>query len=223
MKFLVIHNDYGVRSGEEVTVDTHCKLLVDHGHGVVFFRRSSADIPHRRFGAVRAFGSGIFNPSARAGVRELVRRERPDIAFVQNLYPLISPSILPVLRQEGMPVVMRAANFRLVCPNGLLLSRGEICHRCVGGREYWCILRNCEESLPKSAGYALRSAVARQRRWYLDNVSAYLSATHFLKHQITAGGVEAARVHIVSNPVVAPAEEAIKYRRRRVQSATSAG
>ena len=81
---------------------------------------------------------------------------------------------------------MRAANFRLVCPNGLLLSRGEICHRCVGGKEYWCVLRNCEESLPKSAGYALRSAVARQRRWYMDNVSAYLSATHFLKNQITA-------------------------------------
>ena len=211
MKFLVIHNDYGVRSGEEVTVDTHCKLLVDRGHRLVFFRRSSAEIPRQRLGTVRAFGSGIFNPIARRRIREVVRQERPAIAFVQNLYPLISPSILPVLRQEGVPVVMRVANFRLVCPNGLLLSRGEICSRCVGGKEYWCILRNCEESLPKSIGYALRNAVARRRRWYLDNVSIYISATRFVKKQITEGCVDGARVHIVSNPVLPPSEGAINY------------
>ena len=212
MKFLVIHNDYGVRSGEEVTVDIHCKLLADRGHSVVPFRRSSAELEGLRLGRMRAFASGVYNPIARRRIRELVRHERPDVAFVQNLYPLISPSILPVLRQEGVPVVMRVANFRLVCPNGLLLSRGEICSRCVGGREYWYILHNCEESLPKSIKYALRNAVARRRRWYLDNVSIYISATRFVRGQlISGGGLEAARIYIVSNPVPMPVDATVKY------------
>jgi len=206
MKFLVIHNDYGTRSGEEVTVDNHCRLLREHGHVVVEYRRSSAEIARRSLGRTRAFWTGIYNPGARRDIRALVRRERPDIAFVQNLYPLISPLILPVLTEERVPVLMRVANFRLVCPNGLFLTKGAICTRCVGGREYWCLFRNCEESVPKSLGYALRNAVARRRRWYLDNVAVYITATRFLGRWVTAAGVDAGRIHVVSNPVPVPAE-----------------
>jgi glycosyltransferase involved in cell wall biosynthesis len=210
MKFLVIHNDYGTWSGEEATVATHCQILKDRGHAVVEFRRSSLEIPRQRFGRARAFVSGVFNPGARRDIRALVSRERPDIAFVQNLYPLISPAILPVLRQEGVPVVMQVANFRLVCPNGLLLSHGEICSRCVGGREYWCVLRDCEQHLPRSVGYALRGAVARRRRWYVDNVSFFMTATEFLRNWVARAGVDPRRIRIVSNPVVAPQEERVR-------------
>jgi len=76
----------------------------------------------------------------------------------------------------------------------------------VGGREYWCLFRNCEESVPKSLGYALRNAVARRRRWYLDNVAVYITATRFLGRWVTAAGVDAGRIHVVSNPVPVPAE-----------------
>jgi len=210
MKFLVIHNDYGTRSGEEVTVDNHCRLLEQQGHAVLEIRRSSAEIADHRLGRIRAFWTGLDNPASRREVREMVRRARPDVAFVQNLYPLISPSILPVLQQERVPVLMRVANFRLVCPNGLLFTRGGICDRCVGGREYWCILRNCEESFPKSVGYALRSAVARRRKYYLDNVSIYLTATSFLRHWVMKAGIEEDRVLVVANPVRIPDEATIK-------------
>jgi len=74
MKFLVIHNDYGTRSGEEVTVDNHCRLLREHGHVVVEYRRSSAEIARRSLGRTRAFWTGIYNPGARRDIRALVRR-----------------------------------------------------------------------------------------------------------------------------------------------------
>ena len=210
MKFLVIHNDYGTRSGEEVTVDNHCRLLREHGHTVIEFRRSSAGIAHRTLGRTRAFWTGLYSPASRRDVQELVRRERPDVSFVQNLYPLISPSILPVLRQERVPVLMRVANFRLFCPNGLLFTHGEVCTRCVGGKEYWCILRNCEESVPKSVGYALRNAVARRRRYHLDNVVIYITATNFLRQWLMEAGIEQGRIRVAANPVPIPGETIVK-------------
>jgi glycosyltransferase involved in cell wall biosynthesis len=210
VKFLVVHNDYGTRSGEEVTVDNHCRLLRAHGHDVLEFRRSSTELAGRALGSARAFLSGIYNPSARRAIAALVERDRPDVAFVQNLYPLISPSILPVLGRAGVPVVMRVANFRLVCPNGLFLSKGQICTRCVGGREYWCLVRNCERSLPKSAGYALRNAVARRQRWYLDHVSVFITATRFLGTWLAEAGIGKERIHVISNPVLPPPGEAVR-------------
>jgi len=97
--------------------------------------------------------------------------------------------------------VMRCANYRLVCPNGLLLSHGQVCERCISGREHWCVLRNCEGSLPKSLGYALRNFVARTRRLYRDNVTLYYAQTDFQKKKLMAGGFPASRIEVIPNMV----------------------
>lgn len=120
---------------------------------------------------------------------------------IHNLYPLISPSILPVCKAFGVPVVMTVHNFRLVCPNGLLLSRGAICHRCLGGREYWCVLRNCENSFFKSTGYALRTAAARMLRRYYDIVDHFICLSEFQKKILVGEGLPAERVSVLANPL----------------------
>ena len=97
-----------------------------------------------RFGKVRAFFSGLGSKRSRKEFAQYIRDQRPDIVHVHNLYPLISPAILEACRAAKVPVVMTVHNFRLVCPNGLFFSRGQICERCLGGKEYWCVLRDCE-------------------------------------------------------------------------------
>ena len=79
---------------------------------------------------------------------------RPDIVHVQNLFPLLSPSVIVEARRAGVPVVMTVQNYRLLCPNGLHLRNGKVCEKCCRGHEFFCALHNCERSLPKSIGYA---------------------------------------------------------------------
>jgi glycosyltransferase involved in cell wall biosynthesis len=114
---------------------------------------------------------------------------------------LISPSILPECTAQGIPVVMTVHNFRLACPNGLLLSHGEVCHRCLGGGEYWCVLRNCENDIFKSTGYALRTAVARILRRYCDHVNHFLCLSTFQKDLLIEEGLPADRVTVLANPM----------------------
>ena len=64
MKICVVHNEYSKFSGEEVMVNKIIQLLVDHGHTVTCFTRTSADIAKMRFSALRAFFSGIYFPAA---------------------------------------------------------------------------------------------------------------------------------------------------------------
>lgn len=201
MKIIVIHNEYGTFSGEEAGVQRQVELVANMGHHVSRFSRSSAEIPQMRFGRVRAFCSGIYSFSSKKVMRELLREHKPDIVHIHNLFPLISPSILSVCSAMGVPVVMSVHNYRLVCPNGLHMSkrRYEICEKCCGGREYWCILKNCEGSLPKSLGYAIRNYVARKARLYLGNVSMYAYLIHFQKRRLIAEGYPEDRMAFVPN------------------------
>jgi len=204
MKFLFVHNEYAATSGEETSLDHVMELLQQRGHEVHCYTRSSAEIDRMWLGKPRALCSALYSPFSRKAIRQAIRVISPDIVFVKNLYPFISPSVLPVIRSEGVPVMMGVANYRLVCPNGLHLSRGEVCERCVGGRESWCVIRNCENSLPKSVGYALRNWVARTACWYKNNVSAYISASQFLKKKLIRAGFAARRIHVLPNVVPDP-------------------
>jgi glycosyltransferase involved in cell wall biosynthesis len=201
MRVCLIHNRYGSFSGEEAVVEATAHLLRRKGHEVIEFTRSSADIEQMRLGKARAFFSGAYSWSARRRMRELLREAGPDIVHVHNIYPLISPSVLPVCRRAGVPVVMTVHNYRLICPNGLHMTGGQVCEKCRGGREYWCVLRNCEGSIAKSLGYALRNWVARKRRAFLDNVTMYAALTEFQRQRLIAEGFPAERIAVIPNMV----------------------
>lgn len=181
MIVLVVHNSYAKPSGEETAVANTVQLLSSSGHRVVVYGKSSQEISLMHLGRMWAFFSGIYSFKARREFAGLLRRARPDIVHIHNLFPLISPSILPVCRQMGIPVVMSVHNYRLVCPDGLFMSKRarRPCERCLGGREYWCLLMNCEANWCKSIGYAIRNYVARSRKLFLDNVSMYACLTAF--------------------------------------------
>lgn len=201
MRILFAHNEYGRPSGEEDAIRTLATLLQSGGHEVQWFLRSSAEIKGFA-GKINAFFSGLYSFESARAMRAALRENRPDLVQVQNIFPFLSPSILEVCHEAGVPVVMRCPNYRLFCPNGLHLSHGEICERCLGGREYWCVLRNCESNYFKSVGYALRSAVARLRGTIPRTVSVLVVLSDFAKQRFIQGGIEPERIEILPN--VAP-------------------
>lgn len=201
MRVLIAHNEYGRPSGEEDAIRSIAQLLENGGHSVCWFLRSSAVIQSRRDKA-QAFFSGIHNPRAAQAISQTIGRERPDLVQAQNLYPLLSPSILSACRRNGVPVVMRCPNYRLFCPNSLHLSHGQICERCLGGKEYWCLLRNCERDWFKSLGYAVRTATARITRRISSNVTTFIVLSEFQRRRFIAAGIPPERIETLPN--VAP-------------------
>jgi len=198
MRILIVHNEYGSPSGEEHALSAIAGLLEEKGHHVSWFLRSSSEISGLS-GKAAAFFSGVYNPHAGRELGVFLRQQSVDVALVQNLFPFLSPSILPVLKKSGIPVVMRCPNYRLFCPNGLHLSHGKVCERCLGGREYWCILKNCENNLFKSTGYALRNAAARISRRIFDNVDMFVVLSEFQRQRFIESGIAPERLAILPN------------------------
>jgi glycosyltransferase involved in cell wall biosynthesis len=202
LNICIVHNSYGNFSGEEAVVQNTISLLQRRNHKVILFTRSSAEIEKMFLGKFSAFLSGIYSYRARTWMKRLLSEHEPDIVHVHNLLPLISPSVIVECNRANVPVVMTVHNYRLVCPNGLFVSHGSVCEDCAGGREYWAILRNCENSVPKSIGYAIRTWIARKMRFYLNHVTIYATLTDFQRRRLIREGYPAERILVVPNMIV---------------------
>jgi len=201
MRICIVHNSYGKFSGEEAAVGAQREILEVHGHRVCLFQKDSTGLNRMFLGKSRAFFSGIYNARSRREIANLIREHHPNLVHIHNLYPWISPSILPECHAAGVPVVMTVHNYRLICPNGLHMPKGrhQICERCCGGREYWCVLRNCEREYFKSLGYALRTYAARRLRFFTDNVTLFVCLTDFQRRRLLAEGYPPGRLRVLPN------------------------
>ena len=174
-------------------------LLRRNGHIVETFFRDSATVRGSIAGKISAFAHGFHGGAAVREFTDLLDRFEPDIVQVQNVYPLISPVVCKIAAQKGIPVVLRCANYRLICPTGLHISHGRQCEACVGGREYQCVLRNCENDLAKSVAYAARNWWARQTGAFSRHVSLYVAQTDFQRSRLIRGGVPGDRLVVIPN------------------------
>jgi len=208
MKILIVHNEYGKYSGEEAVVDKMVGIFSGLGHEVAQLRMSTAGARESITGKMRGFISGIWCPSGVRAMREALRREKPDLVNVHNLYPFISPAALRECQKARVPVIMTIHNFRLICPTGLFMRDGGPCELCLErGNEWSCVRYNCEHSMLKSIGYAARNAVARLRRHYMDCVDLYACITDFQRCKLIQAGFPADRLHLIPNSVDLPEED----------------
>ena len=92
-------------------------------------------------------------------------------------------------RKRGVPTVMTVHNHINTCPRSDHLLAGKICQKCVGGREYHCVLNNCRGNLLESVAYAGRNAAVRRLRLMADNVTTVIALNDFMgRRLLTAPG-----------------------------------
>ena len=152
------------------------------------------------FGKSKAFFLGFYNSKSIDSIEQIIKKEQPDVVHIHNLYPFISPSILNRIKNYGIPIVMTVHNYRLLCPNGLFFNKGEICEKCTGrGKEFNCIVNNCEHSIFKSTGYALRNFWARKQKFYLKNVDAFLTLSTNQNTKLVEHGLNKNKCYVIPN------------------------
>jgi glycosyltransferase involved in cell wall biosynthesis len=74
--------------------------------------------------ALRTFARMFHSREANERLRALIKKTRPDLAHVHNIYTQISPSILDVLRAERVPVVQTIHDYHIIEPHYLRWFHG---------------------------------------------------------------------------------------------------
>jgi glycosyltransferase involved in cell wall biosynthesis len=202
MKILICHNSYRVVSGEDTVIAYDIHFLKEHGLDVVEYIRSNKEIsdysiPERLGFLTRT----VYSRRSQRDIEELVQREKPDIALVQNVFPLISPSIYYTLHEFRIPIVQLVYNYRLVCPNGILYTQGKICVKCINRSFSHAFLNKCyRDSYVLSGLYGLTLAVHRHFGDLRTLISSYITPDEFLKNKLIAGGYPAERIFPITTP-----------------------
>lgn len=192
MKFLIIHNQYSRRGGEENVVELQRRILTSHGHAVIEYSRK-----HGEVSKARSLFTALRNPAAIRDIREICKVEKPDVAIIHNLFPVISAAIIPELHAAGVKILMTLHNYRLSCPNGLFYTHGAVCESCGKGSVINCALKRCQGSLAGSVAWSLRAAFSSH---YFRFVDAFLALSEFQKQKITTySDLPTAKFHIVPN------------------------
>lgn len=129
MKILLIHCHYRLPGGEDAVFAAERALLEQRGHQVVVYERSNEEAAHGLAKLLLPL-QAVWNFSAARQVRDLIARESPDAVHIHNTLLLLSPAVVRAAKQSGVPVVQSLHNFRLFCPNGILLRQGKVCEDC---------------------------------------------------------------------------------------------
>lgn len=202
-RVLLVHNGYQQRGGEDSVVDAELALLRDGGHAVeTYFRRNDEIEAMPR---ARLLADTLWSQRTAADVAALVQAFRPDVIHVHNTHPLVSPSLHWAAARARVPVVQTLHNFRLLCPQGMLLREQRVCEDCVGRVPWRGVAHRCyRDSAAQSAAVAATVTLHRALGTWRRKVRRYIALNAFCRDVFVRGGLPAERIAIKPNFVEVP-------------------
>lgn len=139
MKIMAIHNFHrkGSASGDDQVFKSETALFEQHDHKVIRYTVSNDEFDSAGvFGKICATFGMLWSFKNYRAVRELIKREKPDIVHIHTFFPLLSPSILYAAKRCGVPVVATLHDTRFICPCSTSLRGTQLCNECGDGHYF---------------------------------------------------------------------------------------
>lgn len=199
MNILIIHNIYSSKGGEEGVVYFQKKLLEKKGNKVYLYTRDYSEMNNWLFGRYWGFVTSIFNARSRKDIKKIITSFNPQVAILHNLFPIISPSIIPFLNKNNIVIWQIIHNYRLFCPIGIFFNKGQICEKCLNkGKEWNCFSNNCANSYLASFSMTIRGLCTRKLKYY-DKVDYFYTLSLFQKQKLIDNGISKDKIKFLAN------------------------
>lgn len=139
MKIMTIHNFHrkGSASGDDLVYKNEASILEKYGNEVIRYTVSNDEFDHAGiFKKLRLTFGMLWSFQHYKAVREMIRREKPDIVHVHTFFPLLSPSVLYAAKRSHCKVVATLHDTRFICPCATSLRGAELCNECGDGHYF---------------------------------------------------------------------------------------
>jgi glycosyltransferase involved in cell wall biosynthesis len=202
VKVLLVHNSYQQPGGEDQVFASELELLASHGHEVVRYTAHNDAV--RQLSKLTLAWRTTWSRTTYRQMRAVLQRERPQIVHVHNTLPLLSPAVYYAAGAARVPVVQTLHNYRLLCPQALLLREQRICEDCLGRTPWPGIVHACyRQSRSATSAVAVMLSVHRLLGTWTKQVNRYIALTEFMRQKFIVGGFPAKQVVVKPN-FVAP-------------------
>lgn len=217
---LSINNYYYRRGGAESVFFEHNRMFEDIGWQVIPFamrhpnNEDSAWSPYFvdeiEFGKSYSLAEKltraakvVYSLEARRNLRNLLDRAQPDVCHAHNIYHHVSPSILGLLHDRGIPTVMTLHDLKIACPAYNMLSVDGICERCKNGRIHNVVLHRCIKGSVALSGVVMAEALVHRLLGSHQRVARFVAPSRFYIQKLVEWGFDEARFRHIPNFVVA--------------------
>ena len=148
---------------------------------------------------MKLLGRATWSTEAYRKALKLVDDTKPDIAYVLNIYSYMSPSPISAFRKRGLPVVMRVADYNMVCPELHLFRSGRPCEECLDHGLFRALRYRCHKgSLASTAARVFAMTFHNLVRAY-DAVDRFIIPAAYMRDLLVRGGYDSAKIqHIPS-------------------------
>ncbi len=199
MKILFCHNYYQQRGGEDQVFEDESWLLRQNGHEVLDYQLSNDNI--KGMNRIELIKKTFWNTEAAGDLRRIIQDFRPEVVHCINSFPLISPVIGHVVKDEGCVMVQTLQNYRLICPNAQLLRNEQVCEKCVGKRLAWpAVVHRCyREDIVASAVVAGMLSYHTWKKTWTNAVDRFIVPSQFTLEKYLAAGFDKERFSIKPN------------------------
>ena len=212
MKILVAHNRYLYRGGEDTVVDAEVNLLRQHGHQVWVYSRDNTEIQYLT--PFEAAKTSLWSRQTAQELQKIHQQFSPDLIHAHNIFPLISPSIYDVAKKLRIPVVQTLHNFRLVCPQAMLLREGKHCEACVGKLPWRAVIHRCyRQSMSQTALTSTMLTLQRLKGVWDKQISLFIVLNQLCREIFARGGLPMDKLRIKPNFVESHREPQWQHRR----------
>jgi glycosyltransferase involved in cell wall biosynthesis len=201
MRILSVHNQFRKNGGSDVVAATDDQMLAQHNEVTSYTRDSNEIAAASRWQKGRFALDTIYSQRTVREITELVGQFRPDIAYVHNIFPLISPSLYHVLHRLRVPSVHIVHDYRLWCPNSRFYINDHPCQRCQLGN-YWPAVENrcVQGSTAYSALYA-GSLYVNRKLDFTQKIGGFICLTEFAKRLLLQSQIPEDKIHICPNHI----------------------
>jgi glycosyltransferase involved in cell wall biosynthesis len=213
MNILLANKYFYRKGGAESSFFITADLLRRKGHNVIFFsmqderndpseyeRYFVSNVDYEKPGVKNKIDAAIkllYSYEAKNKIEQLIKREKPDIAHLNNIYHQISPSIIHGLKKFNIPVVMTLRDYKLVCASYNMLVQGKACEACKDGKYYHCFLKGCVKgSKAKSLLNTIEMYLHHKILSIYNMVDIFISPSRFLKNKVGEMGAKGKFVYL---------------------------
>lgn len=199
MRVLIAHSAYSsaTPSGENIVAEAEASALRDIGVEAKLYLASPGANAKGRLRTLINAGLVAWNPLEAHRFATTLAEFRPQVVHFHNLFPHLSPSVIPLAKRSGAKVVMTLHNYRWFCVNGLAFRAAQRCYDCAAGDLQHAVRHQCYRNSRLASWQATRFIRAWQQQLTLiDHFFALSPSQEAVLHQ---AGIPRSKLSIKPN------------------------
>ena len=199
MNVLMVNKFYYLKGGAERYFFNLIKLLEESGHKIIpmamkheenfkteydkYFVSEIVTRPNWNiFKNLKTVGRFWWSREARRKIKKLISEEKIDIVHIHNIYHQISPSILPVLKKAGIPIVMTVHDYALISTANYNLYKFKKMNKKIVQRLICGIERFLHHNILNI---------------YRKNIDVFIAPSEFVKNKLIEAGYDKKKIKII--------------------------